>query len=274
MCQVLEVSRSGYYKWLKRKPSTIKKENEILKTKIAEIYWQSRGTYGSPRIYEHLRNEGIKCNKKRVERLMKVLGLKAIQKRKFKVTTDSNHNLPVKNNILNRKFDVNEKNKVWVSDITYIPTHEGWLYLAVVIDLYSRKVVGWSMNKRMKKELVINATRMAIKNRKPDKGLIFHSDRGSQYASHDFQKLLWQNGFKSSMSRKGNCWDNAVAESFFGTLKTELIHNISYQTRRQARQDIFEYIEIFYNRFRMHSTLDYKSPEEYENKRKTAKLCV
>lgn len=274
MCKVLEVSRSGYYKWLKRKQSKRKEENDRLKLKISEIYWQSKGSYGSPRVYRKLRNQGIRCNKKRVERLMKELGLKAIQKRKFKATTNSNHNLPVNENILNREFDVKERNKVWVSDITYIPTQEGWLYLAVIIDLYSRKVVGWSMSNRMKKELVINATKMAIKNRNPSKGLIFHSDRGSQYASHEFQKLLWKNGFKSSMSRKGNCWDNAVAESFFGTLKTELTHHKIYQTRRQARQDIFEYIEIFYNKFRMHSTLDYKSPEEYENERKTTKLCV
>lgn len=274
MCKVLEVSRSGYYKWLKRKPSKREEENETLKFKVAQIYWQSRGTYGSPRIYKQLKKEGIICNKKRVERLMKVLGLKAIQKRKFKVTTNSNHNLPIKDNILNREFDVSQKNKVWVSDITYIPTQEGWLYLAVIIDLYSRKVVGWSMDSTMKKNLVINALNMALNNRQVSRGLIFHSDRGSQYASIEFQELLIENGFKSSMSRKGNCWDNAVSESFFGTLKTELIHHNNYITRAQARRDIFEYIEVFYNRFRMHSTLNYKSPEKYENERKATKLSV
>ncbi|MCK8826569.1 IS3 family transposase [Natroniella acetigena] len=274
MCQVLGVSRSGYYSWLNRKPSKRKQENYKLKLRIAQIYSESRGSYGSPRIYKQLKKEGFKCNKKRIERLMRVLGLKAIQKRKFRVTTDSNHNLPIKENLLERKFDVTEKNKVWVSDITYISTKEGWLYLAVMIDLYSRKIVGWSMQKRMTKNLVIYALNMAIKRRNPEKGLIVHSDQGSQYASHAFQKLLWQNKFKSSMSRKGNCWDNAVAESFFGTLKTELVYHNKYQTRSQAKQDIFKYIEIFYNRNRLHSTLDYKSPEEYENERKMSKLCV
>ena len=205
---------------------------------------------------------------------MQVLGLKAIQKRKFKKTTDSNHNLPLKENLLNRNFDVATPNKVWVSDITYIPTAEGWLYLAIVIDLYSRKAVGWSINKRMTKQLVIDAFNMSIENRKAEKGLIFHSDRGSQYASHDFQRKLWNNNMKSSMSRKGDCWDNAVAESFFSTLKTELIYQNNYNTRQKARQDIFQYIAVYYNRKRMHSTLDYKSPENYENERKLSKLCV
>jgi len=168
--------------------------------------------------------------------------------------------------LLNKNFDVSEPNKIWASDITYIPTAEGWLYLAVVIYLYSRKVVGWSINKRMTRQLVINALEMGIKNRNPEKGLIFHSDRGSQYAIHDFQKELWKNGVKSSMSRKGDCWDNAVAESFFSTIKIELIYQKDYKTRQQARQDIFEYIAVYYNRIRMHSTLDYKSPEDYENR--------
>lgn len=274
MCQVLNVSRSGYYQWLKRTPSKREKENEYIKNKIAEIYWRSRGTYGSPRIHKQLAKEGIHCSKKRVERLMKELGLKAKQKRKFKVTTNSKHNLPVRKNVLNRKFYINQPNKVWVSDITYIFTCEGWLYLAIILDLYSRKVVGWAMDKRMNKELVIDALQMAINKRELKKGLIFHSDRGSQYASYDFQKMLWQNGIISSMSRKGDCWDNAVTESFFATLKTELIYHNTYEYRFQARRDIFEYIEVFYNRQRLHSTLDYKSPEEYENESKTAKLCV
>jgi transposase InsO family protein len=274
MCQVLEASRSGYYEWLNREPSQRQLENEELKAKITEIYKQHSGRYGSPRIHRQLVEEGYNCNIKRVARLMSVMGLKAIQKRKFKKTTDSNHNLPLQDNLLNREFDVIQPNKVWVSDITYIPTDEGWLYLATVIDLYSRKVVGWSMNKRMTRQLVIDALNMATKNRKPEKGLIFHSDRGSQYASHDFQKELWKNGMRSSMSRKGDCWDNAVAESFFSTLKTELIYRKKYKNRNQARQDIFQYIEIYYNKIRMHSTLDYKSPENYENERKPSKLCV
>jgi len=274
MCQVLNVSRSGYYSWLNRTPSKRKLENEKLKIKIAEIYWQNRGTYGSPRIHKKLKKEGYHYNIKRIEKLMKELGLKARQKRKFKVTTDSNHNYPVKENLLKREFDVDTPNKAWVSDITYISTQEGWLYLTVIIDLYSRKVVGWSMNKRMTKQLVIDALIMAVKKRKPSKGLIFHSDRGSQYASHDFQNSLLRYGMKSSMSRKGDCWDNAVAESFFSSLKIELIYHNRYQYRSQARQDIFEYIEVFYNKDRLHSYLDYKSPEEYENERKTSKLCV
>ena len=231
MCQVLSVSRSGFYDWLDREPSQRKLENDKLKLEIAKIYWQHRGRYGSPRIHRELLKNGHKCNIKRVVRLMSVMGLKAIQKKKFKKTTDSNHNLPLKENLLNRNFDISKPNKAWVSDITYIPTAEGWLYLAVVIDLYSRKVVGWSINKRMTRQLVINALEMAIKNRNPKKGLIFHSDRGSQYASHDFQKELWKNGMRSSMSRKGDCWDNAVAESFFSTIKTELIYQNNYKTR-------------------------------------------
>lgn len=205
---------------------------------------------------------------------MRVMGLKAIQKKKLKKTTDSNHNLPLKENLLNRNFYVSEPNKIWASDITYIPTAEGWLYLAVVIDLYSRKVFGWSINKRMTWQLVINALEMGIKNRNHEKGLIFHSDRGSQYASHDFQTELWKNGIRSSMSRKGDCWDKAVAESFFSTIKTELIYQNNYKTRQQARQDIFEYIAVYYNRIRMHSKLNYKSPEDYENERKLSNLCV
>jgi len=274
MCHVLEVSRSGYYDWLNRKPSKRQLENEKLKLEITKIYWRHKGHYGSPRIYRELRKKGYKCNIKRVARLMSVLGLKAIRKKKYKRTTDSNHNLPIKDNLLGRNFNVTQPNKVWVSDITYIPTARGWLYLTVVIDLYSRKVVGWSMNRRMTKQLVIDALDMAIKNRDPDKGLIFHSDRGSQYASHKFQRKLWENGFRSSMSRKGDCWDNAVAESFFATLKTELIYDNKYLNRKQARQDIFQYIAIYYNRIRIHSTLDYKSPENYEKERRLTKLCV
>jgi transposase InsO family protein len=225
-------------------------------------------------IHKQLSKEGIKCSKKQVERLMVEQGLKARQKRKFKNTTDSNHDLPIKKNILNRQFKVSQPNKAWVSDITYIYTKEGWLYLAVIIDLYGRKVVGWSMDERITKELVLEALEMAINRREPARSLIFHSDRGSQYASHEFQRTLWEHGFISSMSRKGNCWDNAVSESFFSTLKTELIYQNQYESRGEAKRDIFQYIEIFYNRFRLHSALGYKSPEEYENERKTPKLCV
>ena len=190
MCHVLEVSRSGYYDWLNRKPSKRQLENEKLKLEIAKIYWQHSGRYGSPRIYRELRKDGYNCNIKRGTRLMSLMGLKAIQKKKFKKTTDSDHNLPIKKNLLKRNFNVTQPNKVWVLDITYIPTARFWLYLTVIIDLYFRKVVGWSMNKRMKKQLVIDALDMAIKNRTSGKGLIFHSDRGGQYTSHDFQMKL------------------------------------------------------------------------------------
>ncbi|MFW6030288.1 MAG: IS3 family transposase [Halanaerobiales bacterium] len=270
MCQVLEVSRSGYYKWLNRKPSKNKKLNEELKLKIAEIYWQNSGRYGSPRIYEKLCKMGYAINIKRITRLMKIMGLKAIQKRKFKRTTNSDHTLPLKENLLKRKFDIDKPNKVWVSDITYISTKEGWLYLAVIIDLYSRKVVGYSMAKRINADLIITAIKMAINNRNPEPGLIFHSDRGSQYASYKVQRLLKKHDIRSSMSRKADCWDNAVAESFFGTLKTELVYHNKYLTRNQARLNIFEYIAIYYNNVRMHSYLNYMSPKNYEKKRKVA----
>ncbi|ADL12888.1 Integrase catalytic region [Acetohalobium arabaticum DSM 5501] len=270
MCQVLEVSRSGYYKWLNRKPSQREKINKKLKLKIAEIYWQHNGTYGSPRIHRVLRKEGYTVNIKRVARLMRIMGLKAIQKRKFKRTTNSNHDLPLKENLLKRDFDIDKPDKVWVSDITYISTKKGWLYLAVVIDLYSRKVVGYSMSKRINTDLIMSATKMAISRRNPEAGLIFHSDRGSQYASHKVQNLFKQHSIRSSMSRKGDCWDNAVAESFFGTLKIELVYHKKYLTRNQARLDIFEYIAGYYNKVRLHSYLDYMSPKDYEKERKMA----
>ncbi|WP_148217686.1 IS3 family transposase [Acetohalobium arabaticum] len=270
MCQVLEVSRSGYYKWLNRKPSQREKINKKLKLKIAEIYWQHNGTYGSPRIHRVLRKEGYTVNIKRVARLMRIMGLKAIQKRKFKRTTNSNHDLPLKENLLKRDFDIDKPDKVWVSDITYISTKKGWLYLAVVIDLYSRKVVGYSMSKRINTDLIMSATKMAISRRNPEAGLIFHSDRGSQYASHKLQNLFKQHSIRSSMSRKGDCWDNAVAESFFGSLKTELVYHKKYLTRNQARLDIFEYIAGYYNKVRLHSYLNYMSPKNYEKERKMA----
>lgn len=270
MCQVLEVSRSGYYKWLNKKPSKNQLFNEELKIKIAEIYWQHKGRYGSPRIHKQLRKEGYAVNIKRVTRLMRIMGLKAIQKRKFKKTTNSNHNLPIKDNLLKRKFDIKKPNKVWVSDITYIPTQTGWLYLAVVIDLYSRKVVGYSMSKSIDANLIVSAVKMAINNRKPESDLIFHSDRGSQYASNKVQNLFKKYNIRSSMSRKGDCWDNAVAESFFGTLKMELVYHQNYLDQTQARVDIFEYIASYYNNLRLHSYLNYMSPKNYEKQRKLA----
>ncbi|APC07632.1 IS3 family transposase [Neomoorella thermoacetica] len=262
--RVLKVSRTGYYRWLKRPVSQRRSQDEIIKEKILNIYNKSRKTYGSPRIQKQLGREGIHCSKKRVERLMREAGVQAIQKRKFKVTTDSRHNLPVAENILNREFTASSPNKRWVTDITYIPTEEGWLYLAAVMDLYSKRIAGYSMQKYLTRELVIEALQKAVTNRRPGRGLVIHSDRGSQYASSDYQQLLRQYGFICSMSRKGDCWDNSPMESFFKTLKTELVYHHRFKTRAEAKLEIFEYIEVFYNRFRLHSALGYETPEEFE----------
>lgn len=264
MCRVLKMSRTAYYRWLSRPVSQRKEQDKVIKEQIVRIYKQSRKTYGSPRIRRKLAKQGIHCGKKRVERLMREADIKAIQKRKFKVTTDSKHNLPVAENILDRNFGVGSPNMSWASDITYINTDEGWLYLAAVMDLCSKRIVGYSMQKYLARELVIEAMKMAVANRHPDRGLIAHSDRGSQYASYDYQKLLKTNGFICSMSRKGNCWDNSPMESFFKTLKTELVYHRHYKTRAEAKLEIFEYIEVFYNRFRLHSGLGYETPEEFE----------
>ena len=264
MCRVLKVSRTGYYCWLKRPVSQRRIQDEIVKEQIVNIYNKSRKTYGSPRIHKQLGREGIHCGKKRVERLMREAGIQAIQKRKFKVTTDSRHNLPVAENILNREFTANSPNASWVTDITYINTDEGWLYLAAVMDLHSKRIVGYSMKKYLTRELVIEALNMAITNRHPGRGLVIHSDRGSQYASYDYQRLLRQYGFICSMSSKGDCWDNSPMESFFKTLKTELVYHRHFKSRAEARVEIFEYIEVFYNRLRLHSALGYVTPEEFE----------
>lgn len=270
MCHVLCASRSGYYEWRKGKVNPRLLRQEQLLEQIKKVYEESRGNYGSPRITRELRKNGIVVNKKTVAELMKENGIQAKHKKKFKATTDSNHKLPVAKNRLRRNFKTSKPNHVWVSDVTYIPTDEGWLYLAAFIDLFSRKVVGWSMSERMKADLVVNAFRMAIFRQKRKAPKIVHSDRGSQYASEAFRKELKAHGCKRSMSRKGDCWDNAVAESFFGTLKTELVHHEKYQTREQARLSIFDYIETFYNRRRLHSYLNYISPDDFEMNSKTA----
>jgi putative transposase len=228
------------------------------------IHKSSRGNYGSPRVQEALKKKGIHHNHKKVEKIMKENGISAKRKKKFKITTDSNHKLPIAENVLNRQFQTEEKDKVWVSDITYVSTEEGWLYLSVFIDLYSRKVLGWSMSSWITAELVLNAFRMAIAKRGYKVSPLVHSDRGSQYASDMFVDELKLRSCDQSMSRKGNCWDNAVAESFFGTLKTELIHNEKFKTKKEAEEKIFDYVEIFYNRQRLHSTLNYMTPEEFE----------
>lgn len=265
MCRILEVARSGYYKWRKQPLNARKMADLLLLMHIKDIFEQSRETYGSYRIQAELTEQGIRCSRKRVARLMREYDLKPKTARPFKVvTTDVNHNLPVAPNRLNQLFEADRPDQIWLSDITFIPTAEGWLYLAVVLDLYSRRIVGWAMSDSLHRQLVIDALQMAITTRQPPPDLLHHSDRGSQYASDDYQALLTQARMVGSMSRKGNCYDNAPVESFFGTLKTELVFHQQYTTQTEARLDIFEYIEVFYNRFRRHSALGYKSPAKFE----------
>lgn len=267
MCDVLEVSRSGYYSWVNQEfPSARSLENKKLSQEIHRVFLEHKGRYGSRRIRRVLINKGYPVSRKRVCKLMRAQGLCCKTKRKFKLTTDSTHSLPIASNLLKRNFSPAGPNQSYVGDITSIPTQEGWLYLAVVIDLFSRQVVGWSMSERMKAALVNDALLMAIWQRKPGKGLISHTDHASQ--SH--RELLKLHGIKQSMSRKGNCWDNAVAESFFHTLKVELTHHEKFKTREEAKQAIFHYIEAYYNRVRMHSANDYTSPVEYEKTHKAA----
>lgn len=266
MCRVLQVSRSGYYDWRKREPSKRSVENEQLLVTIREIHAASFESYGVPRIYAALRAKGQLVNKKRVERLMRLHEIQGVspRKKRWVKTTDSDHEFPIAPNLLNRNFEADAPNRKWVSDISYIETDEGWLYLATVLDLYSRKIVGWSMDDNMETPLVMNALNMAVAVRKPEPGLLHHSDRGSQYASHDYRALLGEYKMQASMSRKGNCYDNAVMESFFGTIKSELIRRRRYRTKAEARIDIFRYLETFYNRMRLHSTLGYLSPDDFE----------
>lgn len=264
MCEILGISRSGYYAYKSRTKSKRETEREELLKEIRIVFKSSRELYGSPRITAALLSKGIKCNKKRVAMIMHSNGIKAKTVRKYKATTNSKHRLPVANNLLNQNFEVNHPNKVWSGDITYIWTKMGWLYLAVVLDLYSRRIVGWHVDKYMTKELVIKALKKAVINRKLRKDIIFHSDQGIQYASNEFRSVLDKEAIEQSMSRKGNCYDNAVSESFFHTLKTELIYFEKYDTREDAKLSIFEYIEVYYNRKRIHSTIGYKSPAQFE----------
>jgi len=266
MSQVLGVSRSGYYAWIKRGPSCREQENMRLLEKIEHIHQESRETYGSPRIHAEMRAQGETCNHKRVARLMRLNGLQAKRKRRRGRTTDSRHGFPAVPNWVKRPFQAQHPNQIWLADITYIHTQEGWLYLAGVLDLFSRKVVGWAMDRYPTSQLCQTAFQMALERRHPQKGGIHHSDRGVQYASHDFQALLKDHDFLPSMSAKGNCYDNAPMESFYATLKTELVHHCNFSTRSSARNAIFEYIEVFYNRQRRHSALDYLSPENYERR--------
>ncbi len=265
MCNVLGVSSSAYYEWEREQESQHEKRDAELLVLVRRIFVDFRGRYGAPRIHDKLAAQGISVSRKRVARLMREAGLKAKSRRKYKATTDSNHSLPIAPNLLKRDFEVDRPNAVWVSDITYIWTRQGWMYLAVILDLYSRKVVGWSLAERMTASLICDAIDAAVRLRRPGEGLVFHSDRGSQYASKVFRRRLWRNRMRQSMSRKGNCWDNAVAESFFATLKKELIRNHAFETRAHARSEVFEYIEVFYNRQRSHSLLGYETPDGFES---------
>lgn len=265
LCRVMQVARSGYYAWRKRPLSPRKVADMVLLQHIQDIFEEGRQTYGSERIQAILAEQGLRCGRERVARLMREADLRPKTGRRFKpVTTDSNHNRPVAPNRLNQDFTAAGPDQKWVTDITYVPTAEGWLYLAVVLDLYSRRIVGWAMSPSLHRQLVIDAVQMALGARNPAPGLLHHSDRGSQYASAEYQAILTEADMISSMSRKGHCYDNAPVESFFGTLKTELIFHRQYASRAEARADIFEYIEVFYNRIRRHSALDYKSPASYE----------
>jgi putative transposase len=267
MCGVLEVSRAGYYAWREREPSERAKKNVELAAEIVDIHQDSRGTYGSPRVHVELRERGFEVSRKRVEKQMREQGLEGRRRPRYRKTTDSNHDEPIAPNIVAREFTVDEPDRVWVADITYIWTLQGWMYLAVVIDLFSRRVVGWSMADHMRVELVLSALAAGLGKRVPSAaGLVFHSDRGSQYAAKDYRAALEAAGITCSMSRRGNCWDNAVAESFFATLKTELVHDVLFSSRESAKTTIAEWIEIFYNGKRRHSTIDYRSPVEFERR--------
>jgi len=265
LCKVMKVSRSGFYEYLKRYVDnpTDNTNDMLLKARIKAIFKLSRSSYGSRRMLEQLRSEGHKIGRYKVRRLMRDLGLKAKKRRRFKVTTASRHSFPVAANILDRKFNVEKPNSVWTADISYVWTLEGWLYLAVVMDLFSRQIVGWAIDKRIKKQLALDALAMAFWRRKPLPGLLHHSDRGSQYACHDYQKRLEQYDMIPSMSRKGNCWDNAPTERFFRSLKTERLDGLRFSTRESARMEIIDYI-TYYNALRLHSTLGYVSPMGYE----------
>ena len=264
MCPVLNVSSSGYYAWRNRSVSQREMANQELLKEIKAVHEESYETYGSPRVYEELKENGVACSENRVARLMREEGIQAKQPKRYKVTTKANKSHPVAPNLLNQDFTAEAPNQKWTTDITYIPTLEGWLYLAVILDLFSRRVVGWSMSARMTSALVIDALTMALRQRQPGPGLLHHSDRGSQYTGQPYQMLLEGSLMLSSMSRTGNCYDNAPTESFFGTLKTELVNHCLYATRAEAKTDIFFYIEAFYNRKRRHSTLGYVSPAAYE----------
>ena len=265
MCEVLGISRQSYYAWCNRMPGKRELENKELLEEIKAIHEDSRKTYGSPRIHKELQARGHTVGRNRVARLMRENGIRAVQKRKRKWTTDSNHSFPIAPNLVNRHFETDGPDQLWLADLTYVITEQGWLYLAAILDVYSRKIVGWAMDRTMSRKLCIDALEMAVTTRQPDKGLVHHSDRGSQYASADYQALLDKHEMVCSMSRTGDCWDNAPMESFFGSLKTESLHRYKFKTRNEARREIFDYVEVFYNRKRSHSALGFTSPEAFES---------
>lgn len=265
LCRAMGVTRGGYWSWVRRRPGPRQQADEVLLADIRRIHAEKRQIYGSPRIHDRLRKDGTCCGRKRVERLMRENAIRGKQRRKYKpMTTDSNHNLPVASNTLNRQFVRARPNEVWVADMTCIATEEGWLYLAAIMDLFSRRIVGWAMGDRIDRHLPLRALHMAAQRRRPPKGLLHHSDQGSQYASDDYQKALRQYGMVCSMSRRGNCWDNAPMESWFHTLKVELIQDEVYRSRKQAMAAIFEYMEVFYNGQRAHSGIGGLTPSEIE----------
>ena len=274
LCRTLHVSRAGFYAWQARPPAGRVQADERLAVEIAAIHAESRQRYGSPRIHAELRDRGCRTGRKRVARLMRVHGLAGRRRRRFRVTTQSRHPFPVAPNVLARQFARAAPDQAWVTDITYIPTGEGWLYLAVILDLCSRFAVGWALSERITDGLTLDALEMALGRRRPPSGLLHHSDRGSQYASGGYQRVLAQHGIVCSMSRRGNCWDNAVAESFFATLKVELVHDAAWLTRAAARRDLFEYLEPFYNGRRRHSALGYLSPRAFELRRQHEALAT
>jgi len=264
LCEALDVSRAGYYAWSERPPSDRAQRDAELGAQIVEIHAKSKKRYGSPRVHKALRRKGERVSKKRVARLMREKRLAGKRRRRFRITTNSNHTQPVASNVLARNFTATAPDQAWVGDITYIWTHEGWLYLAVLIDIFSRRVVGWSMSDRLTTDVAMDALAMARNTRCPSAGLVHHSDQGCQYASSMYRRALERINAVASMSRRGNCWDNAVAESFFATLKVELVRDEDFTTRDAARSAVFEYIEVFYNRQRLHSALGYRTPSEVE----------
>ncbi len=266
LCRVLEVGRSGFYAWLRRPPSARAQADKGLETKIERAFRASRGTYGSPRIRAQLNAEGVPVSKRRVARLMRIRGLCGLRKARFVRTTDSRHKLPIAPNLLQRDFTATAPNRAWVTDVTFVWTLQGWLYLAAILDLFSRRVVGWAMSAQNDEDLVLAALNMGLRTRRPARGLIHHSDRGGLYCSTNYLAVLKAHGIERSMSRKGDCWDNAVAESFFGTLKQEMLYRRELEPRLAAQTAIFEYLEVYYNPKRRHSTLGFLSPDDFEER--------